>query len=122
MKDLIEEAETWDLEPKHASLWWTSTDAGEKMDDMTTTTRTGLHKSPVREEVQDSGTHLESGHEDAGQLGCDDVERKPGLVERCEDLQKQRRTVERKIQKNCLQCFLLRERKLVLELGDPGQN
>ena len=93
MKDLIEEAERWDLEPKHASLCWTSTDAGEKMDDMTTTTRTGLHKSPVREEVQDSGT-----------------ERKPGL------------TMERKIQKNCLQCILLRERKLVLELGDPGQN
>ena len=25
IKDLIQEAEGWDLEPKPASLWWTST-------------------------------------------------------------------------------------------------
>ena len=34
MKDLTEEAERWDLEPKPASLWWARTFADEKIEDM----------------------------------------------------------------------------------------
>ena len=44
MKDLIEEAERWDLEPKPASLWWTSTSASEMMEDITIGTRSGQHR------------------------------------------------------------------------------
>ena len=53
--------------------------AEEKMDNMTIRTRTGLHKFPF-EEVQDSGIHLQSGREDAGQPGWEDAEceRRPG--------------------------------------------
>ena len=34
LKDLLEEAVEVDLEPKPASLWWTSTFASEEMEDM----------------------------------------------------------------------------------------
>ena len=44
MKDLIEEAERWDLEPKPASLRWTGTYASEMTGDITIYTRTGRHK------------------------------------------------------------------------------
>ena len=43
MKDLIEEAERWDWEPKPASLWWTSTYASEKI-----STRAGQHRTLIR--------------------------------------------------------------------------
>ena len=43
LKDLIEDAERWDVEPKPASLWWTSTYASEMMEDITIGTRTGQH-------------------------------------------------------------------------------
>ena len=46
LKDLIEEAERWDLDLKPASLWWISSHADEKMDDMTIRTTKGLHKLP----------------------------------------------------------------------------
>ena len=52
MKDLIEEAERWDLKPKPASLWWTSTDADEMLDQMETRTKTGLHKLPLDEKFK----------------------------------------------------------------------
>ena len=42
-KDLMEEAERWDLEPT-ASLWWTSTKALEVMEDIVISTRTGQHR------------------------------------------------------------------------------
>ena len=79
----------------------------------------------VREEVQDSGRRLQSNGEETGQLGRKDAERKQGQMERHEDLQKQRHTVESEMQKNggaSLQCILLRTRKLVLEKSDPGEN
>ena len=34
MKDFIDEAEGWDLEPKPVSPWWTSIYADEKKEDM----------------------------------------------------------------------------------------
>ena len=55
MKDLIEEAERWDLEPKSASLWWTGTYADEKMEDMLIKTKTGVPKLPFEKVVRDSG-------------------------------------------------------------------
>ena len=44
MMDMIDEAERCDLEPKLASLWWTSTDDDERMDDSEIRKTTGLHK------------------------------------------------------------------------------
>ena len=44
MKALTEQAERWDLEPKPASLWWTSNHAHEMMGDNTISSRAGQHK------------------------------------------------------------------------------
>ena len=52
MKDLIEEAERWDLEPKPARLWWTRTHADVKMDDMRIRTSTELHTSPFEKKFK----------------------------------------------------------------------
>ena len=49
MKDLIEEAERWDLEPNPASLWWTSSCTSEKKMDLTIGTKTGHHRVPFEE-------------------------------------------------------------------------
>ena len=46
IKDLIQEAERWDLEPKPASLWWTSTYDSEEMMDLLIDTKTGRHRTP----------------------------------------------------------------------------
>ena len=46
MRELIEEAERWELETKPASLWWTSTYADEKTEDVMIMTKTGLQKLP----------------------------------------------------------------------------
>ena len=69
MKDLIEEAEKRDLEPKPASLWWTSTHADERMDDMKIGTRTWLHELPFENKFKILGIHFQSGRKDARQLG-----------------------------------------------------
>ena len=44
IEDLIEEAERWDVEPKPASLWWTSPHADKMMDDIQIRRLTGPHK------------------------------------------------------------------------------
>ena len=46
MKDSIGEAERWDLEPKQAGLWWTSTNADEKKEDIRRRQKKGPHKFP----------------------------------------------------------------------------
>ena len=46
LEDLIEEAGKVDLEPKPASLWWTSTYASDEMEDMILGTSKGCHKFP----------------------------------------------------------------------------
>ena len=46
MKEIIEEAERWDLKPKPASLWWTRRYASEEKKEMTICTRTGRHRIP----------------------------------------------------------------------------
>ena len=58
-------------------------------------------------------------------LGRRDATCKRGLVERCEDLQKQRRAVESEVQKDggtCLSSLLLWKRKLVMESCHSGQH
>ena len=51
-KDLIEEAGKVDLEPKLASLWWTSTYASEEMEDMILGTSKGCYKFPFEEDFR----------------------------------------------------------------------
>ena len=52
LRVLIEEASRWDLVPKPASLWWTSTyDAEEKVDIFWGTTA-GCHKFPFEEKFK----------------------------------------------------------------------
>ena len=48
-RDLVEEASRWDLEPKPASLWWTSTCASEEKNDMISGTLTGCYKFPFED-------------------------------------------------------------------------
>ena len=47
MKELIEEAEKWDLEPKPVSLWWRSTYIEEEIEDMVIKTVIGEHRLPL---------------------------------------------------------------------------
>ena len=50
-EDLIQEAEKWDLAPKPASLWWTSTyDSEEKID--LSVSKTGRHRFPFEENLR----------------------------------------------------------------------
>ena len=49
LQDLIEEAEKWDLHPKLASLWWTSTNEPEEKPDLSIDAKSGRHGFPFRE-------------------------------------------------------------------------
>ena len=102
---------------KSSQLWWTSTDADEKMDVIMIRTTTGLHKLTFKKEFKILGYTLHSVQTDTGQLGGEDAECEQGLVERRENLRKQRRTMGTEMQENggtSLQCILFRERKRVL--------
>ena len=46
LRDLMQEASRWDLEPKPASLWWTSAYASEEKSDIIVGTSTGCYKFP----------------------------------------------------------------------------
>ena len=52
LKDLVEEAEKVDLEPKPASLWWTSTYASEEKEDMILGTSEGCYIFPFEDEFR----------------------------------------------------------------------
>ena len=52
VKDLIEEAARVDLEPKPASLWWTSTYPSEEKEEMMLGTSKGCYKFPFEEEFK----------------------------------------------------------------------
>ena len=52
LRDLIEEANRWDLVPKPASLWWTSTYDSEERVDVTIYTTSGCHKFPFEEKFK----------------------------------------------------------------------
>ena len=60
LKDLIEEAAEVDLEPKPASLSWTSTYASEDMEDMILGTLKGLLQISLGRRIQDTGMDDES--------------------------------------------------------------
>ena len=49
LKDLIQETAKWDLEPKPASLWWTSTYGSEERQELTIDTETGSHRTHFEE-------------------------------------------------------------------------
>ena len=52
LRDLIEEASIWDLEPKPASLWWTSTNDSEEKCDMSLGTTKGCYTLPFEEKFK----------------------------------------------------------------------
>ena len=56
MKDQNEEAERWDLEPKPASQWWSSTFVDEIKEDMMIKTRQGSHKFSSKKSVEMHGS------------------------------------------------------------------
>ena len=58
LRDPFEEASRWDLEPKPASLWWTSTYASEEKIDMILGTSTGCCKFPFEDEFKILGCAL----------------------------------------------------------------
>lgn len=47
MKELVGEAKGWDLEPNPASLWWPSTFADEKAEDIIIRTVAGEKQTPL---------------------------------------------------------------------------
>ena len=79
MKGLIEEAETWDLEPKPASLWWTSSYTSEEKKSLAIETTTGHHRTPFEEHFLDSWCLLASSEEDARSRGREDATCKHGM-------------------------------------------
>ena len=50
--DLIEEASRWDLVPKPASLWWTSTYELEERSDLSIDTTSGCHRFPSEDKFR----------------------------------------------------------------------
>ena len=121
-KDLIQEAGRWDLEPKPAISWCTSTYDSEEKKDLMIDAETGSPQNAVRRKFLILGFTfpIRRKHKTAWRKGC-----KQGLVERCEELQKQRRAVESEVQKDdgtCLERLLLWKRNLVLESCHSGQN
>ena len=52
LKYLVEEAGKVDLEPKPASLWWTSANASEEKEDMILGTSKGCYKFPFEDEFR----------------------------------------------------------------------
>ena len=52
MKELVEEVERWDMEPKPTSLWWTRTHAMEKKLDMVIKTAGRKYKLPFVDEFR----------------------------------------------------------------------
>ena len=99
LRVLIEEASRWDLEPKPASLWWTSTHDAEEKVDMILGTTAGCHKFTFRREVQDSGLCNESAREIPRCRWRKNAVSKQGLLEGRSEKQKQRRSVEGEVSK-----------------------
>ena len=66
IKDLIPEVEKWDLAPKPASLWWTSTFAFENRTDLSIDSKTGRHRIPIKRKFKILGCALESPKKDSG--------------------------------------------------------
>ena len=52
LRDLIEEAETWNVAPKPASLWWTSTYEEEERSEVLVATTGLMYKFPYEEKIE----------------------------------------------------------------------
>ena len=52
LRDLIEEAETWNVAPKPASLWWTSTYEEEERSEVLVATTGLMYKFPYEEKFK----------------------------------------------------------------------
>ena len=91
LKDLIEEAAEMDLEPKPASLWWTSTYASEEKEDMI------LGTSKVCSKFPSERMCFESSRENVRCCGRTNAVSKQGLLEGHCDIQEQRCSVEGKM-------------------------
>ena len=65
LRDLIEEAEKWDLAPKLASLWWTSTYEEEERSKSACCHQWTDVRIPYWREIQDSGMCDEQAREDS---------------------------------------------------------
>ena len=69
MMEWVEKAKRWDLEPRPASLWWTSTHASEEKGGHSDHDDGMRTQATVCGQDQDSGWPLQYGREDAGQPG-----------------------------------------------------
>ena len=93
LKDLIQELERWDLAPKPASFMV------EKFD-RSIDTKTGRCRFPFEVKKPDPRVCHELSGVDARVPGRMDAKCKQDLVERCEDLQKERCAVDSEVQKD----------------------
>ena len=78
MKDLVEAAERWDMEPNPASLWWTSMCADEMVDDITIST--GRHQIPFEKSFRFLEYAFQSSRKEARLFGRKNATCKQGLV------------------------------------------
>ena len=123
---LVEEVERWDMEPKSASLWWTSTCAKEGKQDMVIETAGGKH-IPLRISghlfSRDGGKQisLEQRMRCANKAWWRDA----SFFFRCNDVPwkiKCQRVFDRVFSVFCFGCEVLRVREMELEQGNDGQD
>ena len=93
IRDLIAEANRWDLVPKLASLWWTSTYDSEEKIDMNLGTSSGCYTFPFEDTFKILGCAMNR------QGKTHDAVGKQGFREGYSDIHKQRRSVEGKVSK-----------------------
>ena len=115
VKDFIEEAERWELEPKPASLWRKNTCAYEMMEDITISTRAGRQKILFEKSFTILGYTINQAGRTQDCLEERTHNANKGFVEGCAVSQKQRRAVESEVSENdgaCLQSKMLWKRKM----------
>ena len=123
LKEFIEEAGRWDLEPKPASLWLSSTCAKEDKEDMMIKTKRAEQVS-LLEKLRNSRVHLHPSWQITRKFGRTNAESQQSTLERCKKIHKQRRAMEIKMHEDggaSLQRFLLWLCKLVMEPDCYGQ-
>ena len=124
-RDLIEEAEKWDLAPKLASPWWTSTCETWREVWSSNWHQVGTSQISLWRKIQDLGMCYESARNSAWRYWRKNAIRKQCLVERCENLQKWKCAVVNQVSKNGgtnLKRLLLWDCKVVLDPENSWQN
>ena len=96
-RDLVEEASRWDLEPKPANLWWTSTYASEEKNDMISGTSTACYKFPFEDTFNVLGCAMNRQEKNVRCCRRTDAVSKQGLPEGHCDIQEPRCSVEGKV-------------------------